>query len=199
MGIDYSYEIFVPARNVTRALTELAALAPTTSRRPPVTVTLPGGDEVVLPFTSHYETGPVDCSTGGTLDLDTTIMVGVDDDAMREFAKPHDWERAERGRIPVGYVYLTVRCATRWHPGYASLDFTAATTGMSLAFERSASIRAVFTGLTAASGGVCCVLDTEEATRQICWLNGEPTRETVPGPRFADYRALAASWPAQEP
>ncbi|MQY10853.1 hypothetical protein SRB5_09660 [Streptomyces sp. RB5] len=199
MGIDYSYEIFVPARNVTRALTELAALAPTINPRPPLTVTLPGGDQVLLPFTSHFESDPVDCSTGGTLDLDTTIMVGVDDDAMREFAEPRHWERAEHGRIPVGYVYLTVRFATAWHPGYASLDFTAATTGMSLAFKRSASFEAVFTGLTAASGGVCCVLDTEEATRQICWLNGEPTRETVPSPRFADYRALAASWPAREP
>jgi hypothetical protein len=199
MGLDYRYEIFIPAQNVDRALTELAALAPVTSRRPPITVTLPGGDQIVLPFTSDYKSEPVDCSTSGSLDLDTTIMVGVDDDAIREFSEPHDWQRAECGRIPVGYVYLTVRFATKWHPGYASLDFTAATTGMSLAFARSESIRAVFIDLTAASGGVCCVLDTEEATRQICWLNGEPTGEKIPGPRFADYFDLAASWPPPDP
>jgi hypothetical protein len=117
---------------------------------------------------------------------------------MRELSEIHDWERDEHGRIAVGYIYLTVRFATSWRPDYASLDFTAAVTGMSLAFERSASIRAVFTGLTAASGGVCCVLDTERATRQICWLNGAPMPETVPGPRFADYRDLAAAWPAQD-
>lgn len=198
MGIDYSYEIFVPARNVARALTELAELAPRTGRRPPTTVTLPGGDRVVLPFTSNFKSEPVDCSTSSTLDLDTTIMFGADDDAMRELCEIHDWDRDERGRLAIGYMYLTVTFSTRWHPDYASLDFTAAVTGMSLAFERSATIRGVFTGLAAASGGVCCVLDTEKATRQICWLNGEPMQETVPGPRFADYRDLAATWPTQE-
>lgn len=65
-------------------------------------------------------------------------------------------------------------------------------------FERSASIRAVFTGLPAAAGGVCCLLDTEIDTVQLCRLNGETTRETVPGPRFAAYRDLAAAWPGQE-
>ncbi|MEU1520453.1 hypothetical protein ABZ490_51605 [Streptomyces sp. NPDC005811] len=198
MGFDYSYEIFIPARNVARALTELAELAPTTGRQPTIPVTLPGGDQVVLPFTSHFKSEPVDCSTSRTLDLDTTIVFGVDD-AVREFLGTHHREPDERGRVAIGYIYLTVRFATRWHPDYASLDFTAATTGMSLAFERSASIRAVFNGLTAASGGVCCVLDTERATRQICWLNGEPMQEAVPGSLFAGYYDLAASWPAQDP
>ncbi|MEU6977933.1 MULTISPECIES: hypothetical protein [unclassified Streptomyces] len=79
-----------------------------------------------------------------------------------------------------------------------TLRFVAATTGMSLAFERSASIRKVFTGLTAASGGVCCLLDTETVTWQICWLNGEPTHDTVPGSRFAGHQDLVATWPAPD-
>ncbi|MFI5530344.1 hypothetical protein ACIA8O_17565 [Kitasatospora sp. NPDC051853] len=198
MGIDYSYEVFVPARNVALALTELAELAPRTRRLPPTTVTLPGGDQVVLPFTSNFKSDPVDCSAGGRLNLDTTIMFGVDDDAMRELAGTHDWERDEQGRLAIGYIYLTVWFEPRWHPGYALLDFTAAATEMSLAFERSAVIREVFTGLTAAAGGACCLLDTERATQQICWLNGEPVHEEVPGPRFADHHELAAAWPAQE-
>ncbi|MFJ6885111.1 hypothetical protein ACIQRC_09845 [Streptomyces californicus] len=33
------------------------------------------------------------------------------------------------------------------------------------------------------------------APEQVCWLNGEPTRETVPGPRFPDRGALVATWP----
>ncbi|MFF2045545.1 hypothetical protein ACFVVX_34515 [Kitasatospora sp. NPDC058170] len=195
MGIDYSYEIFVPAQNVARALSELAELAPRTGRRSQTTVTLPGGDQVVLPFTSKFKSGPVDCSTSSTLDLDTTIMFGVDDDTMRELSGIHEWERDERGRVAIGYIYLTVRFASWLHPDYASLDFTAAVTDMSLAFERSASIREVFTDLTAASGGVCCVLDTEKDTLQICWLNGEPVQETVPRSRL---RELPATWPAQD-
>ncbi|MGW3245872.1 hypothetical protein [Streptomyces sp. NPDC001070] len=74
----------------------------------------------------------------------------------------------------------------------------AATTGMSLMFERSASVRSVFTGLTAAVGGVCCLLDTETGIHRMDWLNGRPVQETVPGPRFADYRELVAAWPDLE-
>ncbi|WP_143120524.1 hypothetical protein [Actinacidiphila alni] len=98
------------------------------------------------------------------------------------------------GRVAIGYVYLTVEFARPSAPGFASLDFMAATTRMSLLFERSASVREVFTGLTAASGGVCCLLDKECVEYRVYRLNGEAVRETVPGPRFADMDELAAVW-----
>ncbi|MFF2431971.1 hypothetical protein [Streptomyces mirabilis] len=197
MGLDYSYEIIVPAQNVARALVELTELAPPTRRMMPLTVTMPGGDQVVVPFTSNFKSEPVDCSTSGRLELDTSIMFGVDD-AVREFCGDRDSEPDEFGRIAIGYVYLTVQFAPAPHPRFASLAFTAATSGMSRLFERSASIRAVFTSLTAASGGVCCLLDTESDTFQICWLNGQPIQDTVPGARFADYRDLVAVWPGHD-
>ncbi|MEE1805363.1 hypothetical protein [Streptomyces sp. BE133] len=193
MGLSYSYEIFVPAQNVARALLELTKLAPPTRRVTPLMVTMPGGDRVVVPFTSNFKSEPVDCSTSGRLELDTSIMFGVDE-AVREFCGDRDSEPDEFGRVQIGYVYLTVRFAPAPHPRFASLEFTAATSGMSRLFERSASIRAVFTGLTAASGGVCCLLDTESETFQICWLNGQPIHDTVPGPCFAKYR----DWPGQD-
>ncbi|MFJ4188123.1 hypothetical protein [Kitasatospora sp. NPDC089509] len=198
MGIDYCYEIVVPARNVVRALTELAGLVPRTRRLPQTTVALPGGDQLLLPFTSNFKTEPVDCSDGSTLHLDTTLMFDVDDDAIREFSETYQGERDEHGRLAIGYIYLAVQFTSWWHPGYVSLRFTAATTGMSQAFERSASIRKVFTSLTAASGGICCLLDTESVTWQICWLNGEPMQDAVPGPRFASHQDLVATWPAPD-
>ncbi|GAA2750742.1 hypothetical protein [Kitasatospora cinereorecta] len=197
MGLDYSYEIFTPARNVTRALAELVQLAPRPRRKPPLTLTIPGGDRLVVPFTSHFRSDPVDCSAGGTLELDTSLVVGVDD-AVRESVEGHGFELDELGRAAIGYIYLTVRFAPAEHPRYASLQFTAATTGMSLMFEQSASVRAVFTGLAAASGGVCCVLDTEIDTVELCWLNGRSAQETVPGPRFADWSDVVATWPDQD-
>ncbi|MDQ0701030.1 MULTISPECIES: hypothetical protein [unclassified Streptomyces] len=197
MGLDYSYEIFTPARNVARALAELVELAPRTRRVPPLTLTVPGGDQLVVPFTSNFKSDPVDCSTDGTLELDTSIMVGVDD-AVREYVEGRGLDELdELGRVQIGYIYLTVRFAPTLHPHYASLQFTAATSRMSRMFEQSASIRAVFTGLTAASGGACCMLDTESDTFQICWLNGQRTSETVPGPRFTNCRDLVAAWPDQ--
>ncbi|MET9427344.1 hypothetical protein [Streptomyces sp. NPDC003036] len=197
MGLDYSYEIITPARNVARALSQLADLAPRTRRVPPLTVTLPGGEQVNVPFTSRFRSDPVDCSTSRTLSLDTSIMVDVDD-SVRGFSEVRDSELDELGRIAIGYVYLTVEFAPPLHPHYASLQFTAATSGMSRMFERSSSVRAVFTDLTAASGGVCCALDTESDTLHICWLNGQPIQETVPGPRFAGYRDLVATWTGQD-
>ncbi|WP_329367436.1 hypothetical protein OG896_20480 [Streptomyces sp. NBC_00669] len=208
MGLDYSYEIFVPARNVARTLAALAELAPRTGRVPPLEVTLPGGVPLVVPFTSNFASEPVDCSAGGTLDLDTTIMFGVDD-PVRAYMEGGGRAPGPEpgpgpgpdglGRAGIGYIYLTVRFTSAPHPRYAVLEFTAATSRMSVMFERSASVRTVFTGLAAAGGGACCVLDTESDALQVCWLNGRTLRETVPGPRFPSLDDLAATWPDQDP
>lgn len=197
MGLDYSYRILVPAHDVGGALIELTKLAPPVRRRTPLTVTMPDGARLDLPFTSNFTSEPVDCSAGDALELDTSILFGVDD-ALREYWADRAYETDASGRVAVGYVYLTVKFAPVPHPRFASLEFTAATSGMSRLFERSASARAVFTGLTAACGGVCCLLDTESDTFQICWLNGETIHDTVPGPRFADYADLVAVWPGAD-
>ncbi|MFE6038607.1 hypothetical protein [Streptomyces sp. NPDC056452] len=196
MGLSYSYEIYVPVQNVAKALLEVTELAPSTDRVAPLAVTMPGGERVVVPFTSNFKSEPVDCSAGGNLELDTSIMFGVDD-AVRQFCEDPDPETDELGRVEIGYVYLTVRFAPAPHPDFASLTFNAATSGMSRLFERSAGVRAVFTGLTAAIGGVCCLLDTESDTSRIYWLNGQPVQDTVPGPSFADFPDLVAVWPGR--
>lgn len=198
MGLDYSYEIFVPARNVATALTTLTELAPPERHVPPLSLTLPGGIGLEVPYTSQFKSDPVDCSTAATLQLDTSIMVAPDD-AVLEDRGGRPTEPDELGRIQVGYVYLTVTFASQFHPGYASLNFCAATSSMSRMFERSPNMRAVFTDLTAAGGGVCCLLDTESDHFTICWLNGRPVHDTVPGPRFPDDRALADTWPDPHP
>lgn len=194
MGLDYSYEIFMPPRNVARALIQLTELSSPGHCAPPLRITLPGGEHLTVPFTSNFKSDPVDVSAGGPLELDTVIMFGVDD-AVREFHYAPDAEPDELGRVAVGIIYLTVRFSPAWHPRFASLQFTAAISDMSRMFERSGSIRKTFTDLTAASGGVCCLLDRETDVFEICWLNGEPVRDTVPGPRFRRFHNLVASWP----
>ncbi|MFF5404684.1 hypothetical protein ACFY8K_36225 [Streptomyces misionensis] len=195
MGLTYGYDIHLRPRNVPRALTALAGLAPPSREVPPLGVTLPGGDRLPLPFTSRFESTPVDCSAGGTLDLDTSILFPVDD-VVREYARRCGHEPEEDGRVAIGYVYLTVRFESPLHPGYASMEFWAATSSMSRMFARSAAVREVFTGLTAAAGAACCLFDTGDGgPEQVCWLNGEPTDEPVSGPRFPDLRALVNTWP----
>ncbi|MFF4576453.1 hypothetical protein [Streptomyces sp. NPDC001410] len=198
MGLTYGYDIYLRPRNVAKALANLAELAPPARRVPPLEVTLPDGERLVLPFTSHFMSEPVDCSTSSTLQLDTSIMFDVDD-ALREYAKTGGPEPAADGRIQIGYVYATIRFESLLHPGYASVECWAATSGMSRLFARSPNIRRVFTDLTAASGGVCCLFDTGDGgPEQVCWLNGEITQEKVSGNRFPDWRALVATWPDPE-
>ncbi|MFG3041842.1 hypothetical protein ACGFYZ_33575 [Streptomyces sp. NPDC048330] len=194
MGLDYSYKIFMPPRNVARALARLAELAPQGRETPPLPVTLPGGERLIVPFTSKFKSEPVDCSAGGSLELDTSIVVGVDDAVHKFFLRDSD-RVDEQGRVSVGYIYLTVRFSPAWHPNFASLQFTAATSSMSRMFVQSASVRKVFTDLAATTGGVCCLLDTETDIVDICWLNGETfSGETVPGTRFSGFQDLVAAW-----
>ncbi|MGW6922005.1 hypothetical protein ACWGA9_12100 [Streptomyces sp. NPDC054950] len=195
MGLTYGYDIYLRPRNIARALANLAELAPPSRGVPPLELTLPGGERLVLPFTSHFKSEPVDCSTSSTLGLDTSIMFDVDD-VLREYAETGGPEPEADGRIQIGYVYLTIRFQSFLHPRYASMEFWAATSGMSRLFARSVRVREVFTGLSAASGGVCCLFDTGDGgPEQVCWLNGETTQEMISGPRFPDRRALVATWP----
>ncbi|MFG1672321.1 hypothetical protein [Streptomyces sp. Y7] len=198
MGLVYSYDIYLRPRNVANALAKLAELAPPTRAVPPLGITLPDGGRIVLPFTSQFKSEPVDCSTNSTLELDTSLMFDLDD-ALREYAQTGGPEPQADGRLQIGYIYATIRFASLLHPGYASVEFSAATSGMSRLFARSSNVRRVFTDLTAESGGVCCLFDTGDgAPEQVCWLNGEPIRETVSGPRFPDRQALVATWADSE-
>ncbi|MEV6611220.1 hypothetical protein [Kutzneria sp. NPDC051319] len=192
MGLDYSYCVFVPGGNVARALTELAALAP--GDQGSTEVVVPGGKRLTLPFTSGFKTDPIDCSASARLSLDTAILIDVDDDETRRyFSVP---TRDEHGRATLGYLYLTVTFVSQMHPQYAELEFTAATTDMSMLMENSASVQSAFTAFTIASGGVCCWLDREWTSLEVRWLNGETRRDTVPGPRYATGLDVAAEWPA---
>ncbi|MEU6520406.1 hypothetical protein [Streptomyces sp. NPDC046978] len=198
MGLIYGYDICLRPRNVARALADLAGLAPPARAVRPVEVTLPGGDRLVLLFTSHFKSEPVDCSESSTLELDTSLMVDGDD-ALREYAQTNGPVPEADGRIQIGYIDATIRFESLLHAGYTSVECWAATSGMSRLFAWSANIRKVFTDLTADSGGVCCLFDTGDgAPERVCWLNGEPTQETVSGPRFPDRRALAATWSDSE-
>ncbi|MEV7438306.1 hypothetical protein ACIQJX_15750 [Streptomyces griseoviridis] len=194
MGLIYGYDIYLRPRNVARALANLVALAPPSRDVRPLEVTLPDGDRIVLPFTSNFGSEPVDCSTSGTLDLDTSLVFDVDD-ALREYAQVSGLEPEADGGIGIGYIYVTVRFESLLHPGYASVECWAATTWMSRLFERSASVRKLFTDLTAESGGVCCLFDTGDGgPEHICWLNGEPVEEMVSGSRFPERGTLVAAW-----
>src|SRR5581483_7703661 len=97
MGLDYSYEIFIPQQHDPRALTGVAELAPQTVRVPPLTVTLPGGECIVMPFTYSFKREPVDFTAIGVLDLYTSLMFPIDG-AVHAYFRGRDYEIDERDR-----------------------------------------------------------------------------------------------------
>ncbi|MBQ0963509.1 hypothetical protein KBY91_19360 [Streptomyces sp. RK23] len=173
MGLTYGYDVYLRPRNVAGALAAVAELAPPSRDVPPLDVTLPGGERITLPFTSGFRSEPVDCSSLDTLDLDTSLVFPVDD-AVRAYAQSYGLPPEENGRVRIGYVYLTVRFRSFLDPRYTSLEFWAATSGMSRLFERSASIRGTFTDLAAAVGAECCQFDVGDGSPgEVCWVSGE--------------------------
>ncbi|MFH8282712.1 hypothetical protein [Streptomyces antibioticus] len=187
MGLIYGYDISLRPGNVAGALARLAGLAqlaPPGRDVPPLEVTLPGGEPIVLPFTSQFGSGPVDCSTGSTLDLDTSLKFDADD-ALRAYAQQSGSGPGADGRVRVGYIYVTVRSVSLLHPGYPSVERWAATSGMSRLFARSAGVRTVSTAPAAGSGGACCRFDTGDgAPEQVCRLNVRSSGRWPAAPAF---------------
>ncbi|CAM5633721.1 hypothetical protein [Streptomyces pseudogriseolus] len=189
MGLTYGYDIHLRPENVARALTEVAKLAPPGREAPPLPVTLPDGERVVLPFTASFESEPVDCSSLDSFELDTSIMFPADE-AVRAYAEDFGHHVVD-GRVPIGYVYLTVRFQSFLDPHYACLEFWAATSRMSRLFEASPAVRKVFTDLAAASGAVCCLFDTGDGSpERVLWLDEEAAGDLADNPRFPDPDAL---------
>ncbi|MBT3161782.1 hypothetical protein HTV80_01460 [Streptomyces sp. Vc74B-19] len=168
MGLTYGYDIHLRPENVARALTEVAKLAPPERRVPPLTVTLPGGERVVLPFTSDFKSDPVDCAGKDRVTLDTSLMLPVDE-AVRAYAEEGDLP-VEDGRVQIGYVYLDMYFPPFLNLRHVCLDFWAATSRMSRLFEASGAIRTVFTDLAKTAGAVGCLFDTGDgAPERVLW------------------------------
>ncbi|MEU5648965.1 hypothetical protein [Streptomyces pseudogriseolus] len=168
MGLTYGYDIYLRSENVARALTEVAKLAPPERRVPPLTVTLPGGERVVLPFTSGFKSDPVDCAGKDRITLDTSLILPADE-AVRAYAEEGDLP-VEDGRVRIGYVYLDMFFPSLADPRYVCLDFWAATSRMSRLFEASGAIRKVFTDLAKTAGAVGCLFDTGDgAPERVLW------------------------------
>ncbi|MFC8418008.1 hypothetical protein OHA99_24130 [Streptomyces coelicoflavus] len=180
MGLTYGYDIYLRPQDVAGALAAVAELAPPSLDVPPLDVTLPDGERIVLPFTSGFGSEPVDCSARDTLRLDTSLMFPVDD-AVRAYGEASGLPPEENGRVQIGYVYLTVRFESSLDPAYTSMEFWAATSGMSRLFERSVSIRSAFTDLAAAVGGVCCQFDRGDGgPGEVCWISREADFPSAP-------------------
>lgn len=185
MGIDYGYNLYLPERSVGRALRAFATIARDGDDR--VEVPVPGGERITLPFRLPYLSGPADDVNHWC--LDTCLCFPVADEVIRAWSETErragrQTRQDARGRLWIGSIYLSYYRECGLRPGYSSLDFTAATTGMSRLFEQSSAIRDTFVDLGASAGAVAVVLDREDDGTEVCWPPGG-----------GDLATLAAGWP----
>ncbi|MEQ8143744.1 hypothetical protein [Streptomyces sp. OP7] len=194
MGLTYGYDIYLRPENVARALTEVAKLAPPRRKVPPLSVTLPEGERVVLPFTCSFESDPVDCAGQDRVTLDTSIMFPADD-AVRAYAEEAGLP-VEEGRVRIGYVYLTIFFPSLMDRRFVCMSFWAATSRMSRLFADSTAVRKVFTDLAAGADAVCCLFDTEDgAPERAFYGTGETADDGLDRARFPDEHLLLGAWP----
>ncbi|MDR2997531.1 MAG: hypothetical protein LBU78_05385 [Microbacterium sp.] len=104
MGLIYSHDLYLPPRNIARALTALATHAPARGDRPLLDLTLPGGERLALPFTSRWEADPVDASASDRFELDTSILFdATHDEPLRAYAAESGLELTTAARTsPTG-------------------------------------------------------------------------------------------------
>jgi hypothetical protein len=165
MGLDYRFRMDMPAKNVGKVLSTMAEMrtaqvANTDAVSHQSEVILPGGEHMILPYSSKFKDGLVDVSDGSSLSLDAGLLVRLDE-RVAEYLVGELVYVHPGGRVYIGYIYLDVD----FEPdGRAKLAFTAATTKMSLLFQESRSVQAAFIELARLGEATSCRLDIEDFT-----------------------------------
>ena len=157
MGLDYSYDLRFRRDQLAEILLAVAEIA-SPLPHPPLEVVLPGGTgSIFLPFTSRFKSEPVFCDARNHLNFvnfDTSLWF-ESDDVLERYARAcesegHPLVRDGRGRVKLGYVYLSIWLKVQDDKGnqdYLDFSFTPATSQMGLLFAASESIRRSFVQL----------------------------------------------------
>jgi hypothetical protein len=194
MGIDYSYDIYVPEQDSGRFLAAVAELCHPDATASTTVVVPGGGDPVTLPGSHGFTSGKtvdladVAATGGGTFDLSFAFPADeplrADRDDRRPFGHPLvGWTRPpDDGPIRMGYIYLSVHDGSDMVPGHWNFSFTPAASVQSRLFLRSPSIRETFAALAVSTGAALCLFDGEIGDRIIVTVGERRVSAEVPGP-----------------
>lgn len=198
MGLDYSFVVCIKREQLSSALQAVAKFAHVSSNEQ-IDVYLPEG-KLTLPFTSRFKTVPVIVHPSlKELQLDTSLLFPIQDKAIendvlereqafRRREDSQDWSapRDEQGRVAIGYIYLYVNLQPRTQQSeFVVLDFMAATTSMSILFDKSASIRETFVDLARTLNASYALLNREN-DGVVLWLHGHQVEEVIDNPYAED-------------
>lgn len=192
MGLDYSYMLFFKHTNRFEVLERLAELADCELEKQ-TTILFP--DRIaLLPFESWSETEKeIRYDDSSKWHFMTVLNFPCDDEIAEFTGRPSPSmpiirldHTVEDLRVPIGYIYLTVypdlreAWGTKHEPGILLLEFTAATSKMSILFAVSSSIRNTLIGLLQACHGLYGLIDRENDA-VVFWVNGEEYDKVIPG------------------
>lgn len=194
MGLRYSYRFFMKADQVTSTLKALPPyLDEKSGQRVRTALPWRPATDLIITSLSGSETifrSGVDWNLGATEERDKAMQGWIEDcltflipkdEALRAY-EADTWENAGIPPSPspsthMGCIYINIMAGEN----YAVVDFTAATSNMSLAFERSKNVRRHFVTLAGKSNALAMYLDTDmepEADRllypdgrKMRWLN----------------------------
>lgn len=210
MGLDYSFLLFFIRQDPWELMDGVASFAdwtldkPTAIYFPDRIMRLPfeawAGTEKLLPIPYNDNSKEWNFITSLYFKADDEITQYVDHweeqvqrlDGKKNWHAPKDHQR----RVSIGYIYLTVRnewsgFGEAFDPSLLMLQFTAATSNMSILFAQSYSMRAAFACLLENHKGVYGLIDREEDA-VLFWLRGEEMNEVIPYawmslPEIEDY------------
>ena len=162
MGLDYSYVLRFRRTQLKEILLAVAEYAKPGSG-PPLEVILPGGEQKIwLPF--HFlprGQNPVSFDEMYRPLFGTSLWFEPDEPFERyvaaQTAEGHPLPRDARGRIDLGYVYLSLYMKpTKDNPDleFLDFDFTPASRQMSMLFAASESVRRFFVQLLEEHNGI---------------------------------------------
>lgn len=183
MGLDYSYLLYFKREHLWDALQSVAAFAQPLG--PDTRFRFPDGDRF-LPL-QIWASNVDEYSHNDAKFSFATSLYFEEDEMILEYVRDLGNEDKYRAPpdpdglklYPIGFIYLDVyNDLSSFSRNFTErdlvlLDFQAATTGMSLLFEESPSIRRRFTELLAAHGGVGGLFDNEYEGHVFWWNSQE--------------------------
>jgi hypothetical protein len=187
MGLDYSFVLHFKQQDPWKLLEGLSAFADQGLQEH--TAILYPGEIMRLPFEAWAGTEeklpiPFD-DDSKEWDFMTSLYFEPDEELIDYAENNGIADAREQKQIAIGYIYLTVD--NKWQadgdqasPPMLRLQFTAATSRMSILFTESYSMRNAFIRYLEDYQGVCGLID-REMDAVLFWLRGEEMEVELPG------------------
>ena len=178
MGLNYSFEIWVPREELFEALSVVTGRLPEENSHALAPLIWPDGRR--LPLLGPAQQNPSLDVVPADASLDRRsnfcLCFGFEpDDALRDFDEESSYLRSD-GLCWVGGIDLFLNLQSDWlkdEQPLSLLRFTAVSTSMSRLFSASPHVKRYFVDLARSMGALSCHLDFETDQNELLFLDGQ--------------------------